>query len=130
MNAVQRFMDVFRDSATYGRDRATLISGFSIGTTGLRLHGAVLVLVMPLMLGPDNRDFGGINENLEFGQLLALILLGGAAALATFLIPLRPATVFWGPRIGRYFDQVVLSGISPLRFVIGKATSQNLFLGL
>ena len=39
-------------------------------------------------------------------------------------------TVFWEPRIGRYFDQIVLSGISPLRFVIGKATSQNLFLGL
>ena len=31
---------------------------------------------------------------------------------------------------GGYFDQIVLSGISPLRFVIGKAASQNLFLGL
>jgi hypothetical protein len=39
-------------------------------------------------------------------------------------------SVFWGPRIGRYFDQIVLSGILPLRFMIGKATSQNLFLGL
>ncbi len=130
MNAVHRLIGFFRDSPTYGRDRATLISGFSIGTAGLLLNGAVLLLVLPLMLYPDDRDFRVLTENLEFGQLLALILLGGATAFATLLIPLRLLTVFWGPRVGRYFDQVVLSGITPLRFVIGKATSQNLFVGL
>lgn len=130
MNAVRRFIGVFRDSPTYGRDRATLISGFTIGTTALLLNGAVLILVLPLMLDPDDGDFRSLTENLEFGQLLALILLGGATAFATFLIPLRLLTVFWGPRTGRFFDQIVLSGISPFRFVIGKATSQNLFLGL
>lgn len=82
------------------------------------------------MLDPDDAMYRTITENVEFGQLLALILLGGAAAFATFLIPLRLATVFMGPRTGGYFDQIVLSGISPLRFLIGKATSQNLFLAL
>ena len=38
--------------------------------------------------------------------------------------------MLWGPRVGGYFDQIVLSGITPLRFLIGKATSQNLLLGL
>jgi len=127
---MKRLVNFFRDSPTYGRDRATLISGFSIGTAGLLLNGAVLMLVLPLLLDPDDRDFRVLTENLEFGQLLALALLGGATAFATLLIPLRLLTVFWGPRVGRYFDQVVLSGITPLRFVIGKATSQNLFLGL
>ena len=127
---MKRLVNFFRDSPTYGRDRATLISGFSIGTAGLLLNGAVLMLVLPLLLDPDDRDFRLLTENLEFGQLLALALLGGATAFATLLIPLRLLTVFWGPRVGRYFDQVVLSGITPLRFVIGKATSQNLFLGL
>lgn len=130
MTAVRRLIGLFRDSPTYGRDRANLISGFSIGTTGLLLNGAVLMLVLPLMLDPDDPDFRALTENVEFGQLLALILLGGATGFATVLIPLRLVTVFWGPRIGRYFDQIVLSGISPLRFVIGKAVSQNLFLGL
>ena len=125
-----RVINLFRDSPTYGRDRANLISGFTIGTTALLLNAAVMMLVLPLMLDPDDRDFREITENVEFGQLLAMILLGGATAFATLLIPLRLVTVFWGPRIGRYFDQIVLSGISPLRFVIGKATSQNLFLGL
>lgn len=130
MSAVLRIISLFQDSPTYGRDRANLISGFTIGTTSLLLNGAVLMLVLPLMLDPDDRDFRSITENVEFGQLLALILLGGATAFATFLIPMRLMGVFLGPRIGRYFDQIVLSGISPLRFVIGKATSQNLFLCL
>lgn len=130
MKALRRFLDSFRDSPTYGRDRANLISGFTIGTASLILNGAVLMLVAPLMASPDDRMFRTITDNMEFGQLLALILLGGATLFATLLIPLRLVTVFWEPRIGRYFDQVVLSGISPLRFVIGKATSQNLFLAL
>lgn len=130
MKVVRRIIGLFQDSPTYGRDRASLVSGFTIGTTALLLNGAVMMLVLPLMLDPDDRDFRDITENVEFGQLLALILLGGATAFATVLIPLRLVSVFWGPRIGRYFDQIVLSGISPLRFVIGKATSQNLFLGL
>lgn len=130
MSRVRQFLGLFQDSPTYGRDRANLISGFTIGTTALMLNAAVLFLVLPLMLAPDDRDFRDITENVEFGQILGLILLGGATVLATALIPLRLVTVFWGPRIGRYFDQIVLSGISPLRFVIGKATSQNLFLGL
>lgn len=130
MNTVRRFLGLFRDSPTYGRDRANLISGFTIGTTSLFLNAVVLMMVLPLMVDPDDRDFRAITENIEFGQLLALILLGGATAFATLLIPLRLVSVFWGPRIGRYFDQIVLSGISPLRYMIGKATSQNLFLGL
>jgi hypothetical protein len=130
MTAVNRLLAIFADSPTYGRDRASLFSGFTIGTAGLLLNGAVLLLVLPLMLDPDDHDLRMLTENLEFGQLLALILLGGATIFATLLIPLRLMTVFWGPRAGRYFDQVVLSGVSPLRFVMGKAVSQNLFVGL
>lgn len=130
MSAVRRYLDLLLDSPTYGRDRASLITGFSIGTTGLLLNAAVLMLGLPVLLAPDSPIIRSLTSNLEFGQLLSLILLGGASVFATVLIPLRLVTVFWGPRIGRYFDQIVLSGISPLRFVIGKATSQNLFLGM
>lgn len=130
MNAVRRFLGLFRNSPTYGRDQASLISGWNIGLAGLVLNGAVLMTLLPLMLAPNDPDFRMLTENMEFGQILALILLGGATAFATFLIPMRLMSVFMGPRIGRYFDQIVLSGITPLRFLIGKVTSQNLFLGL
>ena len=130
MKILRRFFGIFRDSPTFGQDRANLISGYTVGTAALLLNAAVLFLVLPLMLDPDDYSFRMITENVEFGQLLALSLLGGATVFATLLIPLRLISVFWGPRIGRYFDQIVLSGISPLRFIIGKATSQNMFLGL
>ena len=130
MNAVQRFAGLFQNSPTFGRDRANLISSFTIGTTAIALNAAILIMVLPLMLDPNDPDFRVLTQNIEFGQLLGLILMGGAAAFATLLIPMRIGTVFMGPRIGRYFDQIVLSGISPLRFLIGKVTSQNLFLAL
>lgn len=128
MKPLKRIFDLFRNSPTYVRDRVDLISAPTIGFTALILNGVVMCLVLPLMLDPNDSDFRTLTENVGLGQLLALILLGGATACATLVIPLRLISVFWGPRTGRYFDQVVLSGISPLRFVIGKAVSQNLFL--
>ena len=130
MSALRSFFHLFRNSPTFGRDRANLISGFTIGTTALALNTSVLIMVLPLMLDPNDRDFQMLTQNIEFGQLLGLILMGGATAFATLLIPMRLGAVFMGPRVGRYFDQIVLSGISPLRFLIGKVTSQNLFLAL
>lgn len=130
MNAVRRFFGLFQNSPTFDRDRANLISGFTIGTTALVLNTAILIMVLPLMMDPNDRDFRMLTQNIEFGQLLGLILMGGATVFATLLIPMRLGTVFMGPRIGRYFDQIVLSGITPLRFLIGKVTSQNLFLAL
>lgn len=130
MKAIRRFVDFFWDSPTYGRDRANFLTGFTIGTAALLLNGVVLLFMLPLVMNPDEPTFQRLTDNVGFGQLLALILLGGATALASLLIPLRLATVFFEPRNGRYFDQVVLSGITPLRFMIGKATSQNLFLAL
>ena len=54
MKVIRRTMGIFRDSPTYGRDRASLMSGFMIGITALLLNGAVLILVLPLMLDPDD----------------------------------------------------------------------------
>lgn len=127
---LKKILSQFQDSPTHERDRANLTSAFTVGGTALVLNFVVLMMVAPLILAPDDRDFRSLTENIEFGQLLALILLGGATAFATTLIPFRLASVFMGPRIGRYFDQIVLSGITPFRFVIGKATSQNLYVGL
>ena len=130
MNAARRLFGLFRNSPTFDRDRANLISGFTVGTTALVLNTAILFMVLPLMMYPNDSDFRTLTQNIEFGQLLGLILMGGATVFATMLIPMRLGTVFMGPRIGRYFDQIVLSGITPLRFLIGKVTSQNLFLAL
>ena len=116
MKLLRKINAALFDSPTFGRDRANLISGFTIGSAGLLLNGAIMCFVMPLLFDPDDEWFRQVTEGIGFGQTLALILLGGATILATLLIPLRLVSVFWGPRIGRYFDQIVLSGISPTRF--------------
>jgi hypothetical protein len=130
MNAAKRFLALFRNSPTYGRDRASLISGFTIGITSLSLNAVMLIMLVPMMMDANDPEIRQFAERFEFGQLLALMLLGGATVFATFLIPFRLGSVFMAPRIGRYFDQIVLSGISPIRFLIGKVTSQNLVLAL
>ena len=130
MMAVRRFLDTISDSPTYVRDRANLISGFTVGLAGLLLNGAILFFIFPFLLNPDDMGFQQLTDHVEFGQLVGLVLLLGVTIFATILIPLRLANVFWEPRTNRYFDQIVLSGISPFRYVIGKATSQNLFLAL
>jgi hypothetical protein len=45
----------------------------------------------------------------------------------TVFVPLRTAGVFIGPRVGRYFDQIVISGITPWRFLMGKVLGQQAF---
>ena len=77
MKRLRNLLKLFQDSPTYGRDRANLFSGGTIGITALLLNGAVLVLVLPLMLDPDDHEFRQITQNLEFGQLLAMTLMGG-----------------------------------------------------
>ena len=128
--AIAHWFSVFTDSPTLRQDRSNLFSGFTVGTAALLLNGAVLCLIAPLMLDYNDRELQMITESLEFGQLIGLILLAGMTGIATALVPVRLFAVFWGPRLGRYFDQVVLSGISPVRFVAGKVISQNFFLGL
>ncbi len=128
MSAIRQLMSIFGNSPTYARDRVNLVSSLTIGFAALVLNGSVLIAVLILLFDP--REFSGLAERVEFGQLLGIVLLTGATIFATLLIPLRLSGVFMGPRIGRYFDQVVLTGISPIRFLMGKVTSQNLYLGL
>lgn len=130
MTAVRLFLSTIFDSPTYVRDRANLITGFTVGVAGLLLNGAILIFVFPFLLNSDNVGVQSMTDYIEFGQLVGFVMLVGVTMFATVLIPLRLVTVFWEPRTNRYFDQIVLSGISPFRYLIGKATSQNLFLAL
>lgn len=130
MKSLRRLLEYLWESPTYGRDRATLLTAFTIGTAALLLNGVVLMGLFPFVYAPDDFVFQQLTDQLGFGQVIAMVLLCGACVLATLLIPLRLSLIFLEPRISRYFDQVVLSGISPLRYVIGKAAAQNLFLAL
>lgn len=111
-----------------GLGRTTVFTSGTVGLTAGLINAAVLLLLVPL--SELVADFGQLAGSIGLGQYLATAVLGGATMLATLVLPLRLTTVFWGPRAGRYFDQVVLSGVSPWQMLIGKAFSQNAFLAL
>ena len=130
MSSISRFSTILHDNPASVNQGATRFSGPMVATAGVLLNLFVLSLIFPFLLEPDDRDFRVITESLGFGGLFSLILLGATLVIATVMIPFRLATVFLGPRIGRYFDQIVLSGISPFRLLIGNVTAQINLIGL
>lgn len=74
--------------------------------------------------------FGIASQELGLGQFLAGTLLHGLGGVLTLLIPLRAAGAFEVPRWGKYFDQVVMTGISPSRYIGGKLVANNVFFWL
>lgn len=130
MSIISRISTVFQDNPASVNQGATRFSGPMVATAGVLLNLFILSLVFPFLLEPDDRDFREMTESLGFGGLFSLILLGATLVIATVMIPFRLATVFLGPRIGRYFDQIVLSGISPFRLLIGNVTAQFNLIGL
>lgn len=118
------------DSPALLQDLASLFLPWRLG---FWLHILNLVLLSMLFtmvfLGAktDSILFSLISQNLGLGQYLACTLLLGLGFLCTVLVPLRASGLIEGPRWGRYFDQIVSSGISPARYIAGKVAAQNLF---
>lgn len=118
-----------RSTPGYLRDRGFLLSSTPIGITGILLNAALLGLLMALLSMPEELDYF-FGKTKQLGEMLGLQLLIGVSGLISILTPLRLTDVFLGPRLAGYFDQVVLSGITPMRFVAGRFLSQGLLLSL
>ena len=128
--AAARLLDLF-DSPALPRDLASLLSSWRVGTWFCVLNlflGPLLGLMVYLSAFEGEAEFVEISQNLGLGQYLACMLFLGLGGVCTILIPLRASGTFDGPRWGRYFDQIVLSGISPARYFAGKILAQNIFL--
>lgn len=128
MRYLLQLPEFIRSSPTWIRDRSGLLSGYLVGLTALILNAGMLGIIALLIDSPSS--FRRLLQTLDFGSLLGLLLCGGAIAAVTLLVPLRQTGLFLAPRIGRYFDQIVLSGISPMRYMAGTIVGQNLFFAL
>lgn len=135
MKRLARFWEQVRhlaDSPSFLRDWQSLSSPWRIGVWLL-----ILNLTLGLLLGSTvfwaavqaEPGVASICDHLGLGQYLACMLMLGLGALCTLLVPVRAAGLFEGPRWGRYFDQVILSGISPARYFAGKVVALNAFFG-
>ncbi len=64
------------------------------------------------------------------GHLLSGTLFLALTLFLTVFVPARVFGIFLGPRTGRYFDQIVITGIKPWRFFAGKYIEQQSFFGI
>lgn len=126
MSRIVALWESIVSSPTWLRDRATLFSGAMVGLTALLLNGVLLWALVMIM--EASRNFETLLQQFSFGELMGPVLLTAVVVVLTLIVPLRFCGLFMGPRLFRYFDQIVLSGISPLQFLIGRVASQNLFL--
>ncbi len=121
------------DSPTLLRDLSSLVSPWRVGAWFTVLNAALGTLLggaVFLWAVEGDRTLTQLSAALGLGQSLACLLLLGLGAICTVLVPIRAAGLFEGPRWGRYFDQVVLSGISPLRYFAGKVLAMNVFFAV
>ncbi|OVE82426.1 hypothetical protein BVY04_00965 [bacterium M21] len=127
-NLWNRLKDV-SDSPNLMQDVLTLLSAPRLLVWFLVFNGVTcLALGIGLGVAADSHEVSQLVGQLGFGQFVATLLLCCLGGMFTIFVPLRVSGLFWGPRLGRYLDQIVLSGITPVRYFFGKMVSINLFV--
>ena len=116
------------NSPTWLRDATTVTSPWRLGFWFLILNALIigsLVYVETEIIRELHNQ--AVIAELGLGRLFAGTIFLALTLFMTVFVPLRTAGIFLGPRIGRYFDQIVLSGITPWRFLMGKVLGQQAF---
>jgi hypothetical protein len=121
------------NSPTHERDLTTMFSVFRLATWFFFLNGFLIsaiggVFWMLSETSYSERGVSGFFQVLGFSEILTLVIFLSMSAFLTIFVPIRVVGPIMGPRVGRYFDQIVLSGISPPRYFAGKILAQNVFL--
>lgn len=75
----------------------------------------------------DPAMHGMLNRH-GLGTLLLATTQLALAVFYTLLVPIRVTRIIDGPRADAYFDQVVTTGISPLRLFLGQWASTQIFI--
>jgi hypothetical protein len=130
MNISQFIKDEVFDTPTLHSDLSALISPVRLGIWTSVLNALTCFAAFICVNVYSQQQVAQEMAALELGQLLSIVLLGCIGGFYTIFVPVRTCGLFMGPRTGKYFDQIVLSGISPFRYMIGKVVAQNVFFAL
>ncbi len=121
------------DSPSLTRDLFSLLSAWRVGFWFLVMNVSIMLVASSTIYAAAMGNDGilqGVAQVLGLGQYASCMLLVTLGGILTLLVPLRTSGIFEGVRWARYFDQVVISGISPERYFAGKVASINLFFAL
>ncbi|MGK0190397.1 MAG: hypothetical protein ACI9R3_006223 [Verrucomicrobiales bacterium] len=126
------------NSPTHERDVATMFNPLRLSVWLLFLNATLMVaigggfyILSQTSRAPyEGRSLIGVLQVMGFSEILTSVIFLSLSAFITIFVPIRVVGPIMGPRVGRYFDQIVLSGISPVRYFAGKVLSQNVFLAV
>ena len=123
------------NSSTHERDVATMFNVFRLGVWFFFLNAVLLSAIGGTFAALSNSSVspsfeGTVFQSLGLSDILTSVIFLSMAAFLTVFVPIRVVGPIMGPRVGRYFDQIVLTGISPVRYFVGKVLSQNVFLAV
>jgi hypothetical protein len=127
------FLDFVWDNPSAEHDARTILSSPKVG---LWLGIEILLLILAclgtsLVLPQMERDFRQLAVSVGAAPYLVASVMIMLTGFVTVIVPLRASGLMEGPRWRGYMDQLVTTGMSPLRYYAGKwATSQPFFFAL
>ncbi len=108
----------FLENPLIGRQISTQLTGPRLGLIFVFATGALLladVITFSAVLLSDDASVSEGYAGAHLSSVNFLVLLG----LLVVLLPIRLAGAIDGPRMDKVFDQVVVTGVSPLRIQLG-----------
>lgn len=131
--ALRAFIDYVWDNPSAEQDARAILSAPKVGLwLGLEVLFIALGAALALFVLPSEvPEVRTAIVSVGTGPYLIFVTLGVVTLFLTLFVPLRAVGLLEGPRWRGYLDQVVTTGIGPLRYHAGKwATSQPFFLAL
>ncbi len=117
------------DSPNVNQDIGTMLTAIRLLVWFTVLNVALcatLVIGIAIAASEGSEAIG----KMGFGQYSAILVLMALMMILTVFVPIRTAGMFHSPQMGRYLDQIVLSGITPMRYMFGRIVGVNLLFGL
>jgi len=130
---LRRFVAYVWDNPSAEHDARTILSSPKIGMwLGLEVLLVLIGCSIAFFALPESdRVFRQAQVAVGTGPYLISAALITVSAFLTLIVPLRASGLMEGPRWRGYMDQLITTGVTPLRYYAGKwATSQPFFLGL
>lgn len=121
------------DNPSAEHDARTILSAPKVGLwLGLEVLAIILATTAMLVIAPaEEAEFRDLLEIAGTGRVLINTTFLTMTLLVTLVVPFRAVGLLEGPRWRGYLDQVITTGLSPLRYFAGKvASSQPFFMAL
>lgn len=126
----KQFWDIYY-SPTAFRDWKAMLGGIRIGLIMTLTHGFVLgTLICVVILNSEDRSIRNFFSQGDLGGLFNFSSSLGLFVGITLFAPFYLLGIFEAPRWKNYFDQIVVTGLSPFSYILGRIFTGMTIIGL